>query len=70
MNDKLILRALRMLRQRAAYYEKEYYKTMKIEKKALMLGEKSAYDSACDILRYAILDDEECLKEFDCYDAD
>lgn len=70
MNDKLIFRALRMLKKRADYWNERGRKTTSAAVAAHANTRASAYQSAYDILRYAILDNEECLKEFDCYDLD
>lgn len=70
MNDKLIFRALRMLRKRADYWHKRGRKSTSAAVAAHAHTRASAYESACDILRYAIIGDEEALKEFDYYDLD
>lgn len=69
MNDKLILRALRMLKNRADYWQKRGGKTTSAAVAAHANIRASTYQSAYDILHCAILGDEECLRGFDYYDA-
>lgn len=69
MNDKLILRALRMLRKRADYWQKRGRKSTSAAVSMYSYTRAGAYESACEILRYAIVGDEEALKEYDYYDV-
>lgn len=59
MNEQLIKKALSMLGTR---YE--------AAQRRGDIDTASAYSSACDILRYAIEGNEDCLKEFDYVDVD
>lgn len=70
MNEKLIYRALGMLLDRYNFFSKQkifcqehgYMTEMDANARAC------AYKSAYDILWYAIMNNEEALKEFDYYD--
>lgn len=55
-NEKLIWKAVKMLHERARYYEKKHDPTS-----------ANAYQSAHDILLYALDGNEECLLQFDYY---
>lgn len=55
-NEKLVWKALKMLHERARYWEKQYD-----------LTRASAYQSAHDILLYALDGDETGLQQFDTY---
>lgn len=55
-NEKLVWKALKMLHERARYWEKNYD-----------LIRASAYQSAHDILLYALDGNEEYLRQFDTY---
>ena len=63
MNKELIARALRMLEDRAKYWEKTARPWSYPEDSA----RSCAYDSAAEILRYAMEDNIECLAQFDTY---
>ncbi len=54
-NEKLIWKALKMLHERAQYWEQTDW------------IRASAYQSAHDILLYALDGNEECLRQFDTY---
>ena len=64
INEELIHRASAILLSRYNYWTKI---AQKCALKSAMTR-ADAYKSAYDILWYAINGNEECLKEFDCYD--
>jgi len=70
LNEELIHRALGMLLDRYNYFSKR--KAFRQEHGVITEMDASAiacaYKSAYDILWYAIMNNEEMLKEFDCYD--
>lgn len=55
-NEKLVWKVLKMLHERARYWEKESD-----------LARASTYQSAHDMLLYALDGNEECLRQFDYY---
>ena len=58
-NEKLIWKALKMLHARARYWEKNYD-----------FIKASTYQSAHDILLYALDGNEECLRQFNTYEEE
>lgn len=55
-NEKLVWKVLKMLHERARHWEKEPD-----------LARASSYQSAHDMLLYALDGNEECLRQFDYY---
>ena len=70
LNEDLIFRAANMLLSRIYYYDKLVEKDVSHSIKSDAISRSSAYRSAYDILWYAINNNEDCLKEFDYYEAD
>lgn len=58
--QRLIFKALGMIRERALYWETQY------DSQSMA----SAYESAADILAYAMMGDIAALNQFDYYDED
>lgn len=62
INGKLIYYAIALILNRYTYWKNV------AQKDEATVARASAYKAAFDILWYAINNNEECLKEFDCYD--
>lgn len=65
MNEELIIRALRMLEDRADHYN--YLANHDSYESSENLARACAYESAASILYYAIADKADCLAQFDTY---
>ena len=65
MNEELIARALRMLEDRADHYN--YLASHDAYKSSENIARACAYESAVNILYYAIEDKADCLAQFDTY---
>jgi len=69
LNEELIHRAHAMLLSRYNFFAKQavFCRMYGYSTETDAAARASAYKSAYDILWYAIMNNEECLKEFDCY---
>ena len=70
MNEKLVNDCVRMYRERAAYafkWAKKYKERGEEDRHQEELTRAMAYDSAADMLVYAIEDREDNLRQYDYY---
>lgn len=70
LNEKLIHKAIGMLLDRYVFFSKQavFCQEHGFMTEMDAAARASAYKSAYDILWFAIMNNEEKLKEFDCYD--
>jgi hypothetical protein len=70
MNEELLMKVVRMLREREQYFETEHKNALNRgdwRAASMMLGKSLAYDSAREMLMAALTDNKEILREYDYF---